>query len=53
MKKIEVAILDKTYSLMTDESEVVLKEALEICNNALHTVLAKSEMCIRDRNKGI
>lgn len=42
MKKIEVAILDKTYSLVTDESEVVLKEAVELCNKSLLAVLEKS-----------
>lgn len=42
MKKIEVAILDKNYSLITDESDVVLDEALSFLQNALQPLVAKN-----------
>ena len=44
IKNIEVAILDKKYSLMTDESEILLAQAASFVQESLEKILARGNV---------
>lgn len=44
IKNIEVAILNKKYSLMTDESEALLMQAASLLQESLENILAKGNV---------